>query len=453
MKKKTEFDEFDIPTEFEWDQMKSGIFEKMNAHEAKRRRSPGVFHFDKRLVLVLLAIFSSLVGALFLMPNSILPFQKHYNQQRNQEGPSTMQLQVDSIVQNAFLAVSPVLETVDSPTHIQNIEFVFKGEMTGNSLFNVQISEEGLKQGLMNEESEKIDQKRWPYAQLFTEKNAPADQSDSMDLLRTGICLEKEVHQQWSIDSPSLLLAGPLDSASVAGLVRVRPNWIQVKAGAMFWNDFSNVPDRDQTESAQLSLLMNLNYYKALGKNSYGVAGVSYSQFESKCEFERLIQGYVITRPNQIIRVEHNSLTGELTSIVGSVSDTVEAVHFFRNYNSTKVLALSMGFGHGWEWGSHRMTILGGTSYGIWSSNRGKVLFNGDVVELKELENSSLSNRHTADGFLDVQYWKPLNESLELTSGLNIQKSLSNWSSISGTHYSPGSISMQIGLVYKLSNQ
>jgi hypothetical protein len=449
MKNRKESQEFDLPPGFEWEQMKSGIYEKMNAQE--ETVSPNLyrpFQVSRKLGVAAVLLLMALVVA--VAPLFVNGLSKADLLSKKQDSP------------NNPVATGRASDTSSAPLSFAETQSTQFASVSGP--LPIDSIDAGAIRAIRTEVSSVLTTVRTnqPYSPPAQDSLALVDIRQTIETLTIADNFQKESdslmfdpivdHNQVEAgtdlpDFVKLDQAISQDSSVIGGAKNARVSRIQVKAGSMIWNDFTSMTERKETESALLSFGFNANLLKPLGAKSFWLAGLAYSQYQSKCEFDRLITGHTISVPNKTIRVEHNSLTGEYTSIMGSVTDTVDAIHHFRNYNSSTILKLTVGSGHFWASSSHRWAIYYGASFGFWSSHRGRVLYLDDVLDLNE---SLFSRRSQWDGFLDVQYWKPLNSSLEFTSGFKVQKYLSNWSSVPGTRYSPGSVSLQLGLNYAL---
>ncbi|MEL6629557.1 MAG: hypothetical protein AAFQ92_28985, partial [Bacteroidota bacterium] len=73
-----------------------------------------------------------------------------------------------------------------------------------------------------------------------------------------------------------------------------------------------------------------------------------------------------------------------------------------------------------------------------------------EVVDYSGASNSLFQNQFTAEGMMGIRLHYDLNPNIALSTGLQAQKSLMNWSNQNGINQYPASINWSIGLKYTL---
>lgn len=229
-------------------------------------------------------------------------------------------------------------------------------------------------------------------------------------------------------------------------------NQLILEGGINFWDEgYGNTePERAQYEVPLSSFQLQGYYMKAFRRNYFLMAGLQYQQLESRFEYNSTIQDYKITLKDTIIQVRKNLLTGDETILRGDVEQYVQAERRVRHYNKIQLLKASVGIGKSWRFHSFQTDVyLGGALNGL-VQNQGRTLHQDTILDYNGTSNSLFQNQLTLDGILGARLHYYLNPKIGLTTGLQVQKSLMNWSMEDNIAHYPTSFSLQLGLSYSL---
>ncbi len=242
-----------------------------------------------------------------------------------------------------------------------------------------------------------------------------------------------------------------IDSAILPTIQNTRPaNQFMLEGGITFWNEgYGNTdPERTQYEAPIPSFQLQGYYMRALKGGYFLMAGLQYQQLDSKLEYSGIIEDYQVTLKDTIVQVQKNMLTGEETITRGDVVQSVRAEHRIRHYNRTQLFKTSLAVGKNWRFKAFQTDVyLGGALNGI-VRNQGRMFFEGSVIDYEGASNPLFSNRWTVDGVLGARVHYFPYERIGITTGLQAQRSLTNWSNLADGRMYPLSFGLQVGLSY-----
>lgn len=229
-------------------------------------------------------------------------------------------------------------------------------------------------------------------------------------------------------------------------------NQLIFEGGLTFWDEGDNntLPSRAKYESPITSYQLQGYYLRSFKSNYFIMAGLVYQQLESKLVFDKTIQDYKIILKDTIIHVQNNSLTGEKTVIYGDVEHTVEAHRRIRHYNKTKLFKISMALGKTWKFSSFQTDFYLGGALNTIVHNQGRMFYNDSIIDYNGSSNILFNNQMTIDGILGARLHYFVTKKMGLTTGFQSQKSLSNWSIQDNINIHPVTFSFQLGLSYSL---
>ncbi|MBK9255174.1 MAG: hypothetical protein IPM42_06760 [Saprospiraceae bacterium] len=229
-------------------------------------------------------------------------------------------------------------------------------------------------------------------------------------------------------------------------------NQLILEGGLTFWDEGDNntIPSRAQYESPITSYQLQGYYLRSFKSSYFIMAGLQYQQLESKLVFDNTIQDYKIILKDTIKQVHNNSLTGEKRVIYGDVEHSVEAHHRIRHYNKTKLFKISMALGKTWKFSSFQADIYLGGALNTIVHNQGRMFYNDSIIDYNGSSNILFNNQMTADGIFGARLHYFVNKNIGLTTGFQTQKSLMNWSNQENINFYPVSYGLQLGLSYSL---
>jgi hypothetical protein len=243
------------------------------------------------------------------------------------------------------------------------------------------------------------------------------------------------------------------ESTSLPLIPRTQPvNLLVLEGGVNLWTEGygNSLSDREQYETPIPSFQLQGSYLKGLKGGYFIMAGVQYQQLESRLDYSSTIDDYQITLKDTIVEVRKNLLTGEETLIRGDVVQTVQAERIVRHYNKTQLFKTSLAIGKNWRFNAFQTDVyLGGALNGI-VRNQGRMLFDNEIIDYKGNSTPAFQNQWTVDGLAGVRLHYFPYERMGITTSIQAQRSLMNWSTQEGVRLYPFSFGLQLGLSYKL---
>lgn len=230
------------------------------------------------------------------------------------------------------------------------------------------------------------------------------------------------------------------------------PNQLILEGGITFWDEGygNNKPEKAQYETTLTSFQLQGHYVKSLKGNYFVMAGLQYQQLESRFNYNTTIQDYKITVEDTIIQVQNYFNSGEQRIIRGDVEQSVQAERRVIHYNTTKLLKVSLAAGKTWRFNSFQTDVYLGGALNSWVHNQGRMFYEDAVTDYNGTSNAFLQNQSTIDGVMGARLHYFLSQNIGLTAGFQSQKSLMNWSKQDNINSHPVSFSLQLGLSYSL---
>lgn len=225
-----------------------------------------------------------------------------------------------------------------------------------------------------------------------------------------------------------------------------------LEGGLTFWDQgYGNTsPQRAQFEIPISSFQLQGHYMRSFSRNHFVMLGLQYQQLESRFQYSEAIEDYRIVLEDTIIQVRNNLLTGDQNIIRGDVEQSVRAERRVQHYNKSRLFKVSIGLGKSWRFNSFQTDVYLGGALNAWVQNQGRTLSEDAIIDYNGTSNPLFQNQLKADGVLGARLHYFLNSNLGLTAGFQAQKSLMNWSNQGGVNFYPASLGVQIGLSYSL---
>jgi hypothetical protein len=246
-----------------------------------------------------------------------------------------------------------------------------------------------------------------------------------------------------SVDSSSEIVPVEID----AGIVEDR---VSVMGGVVFWNMGygSEEPQRAQFEEALVSYSGGVQYTHVFRNGFFGMLGLNMVQLESRFEWSQAINNYTVTLTDTITEVQVNALTGEYTTVRGDVDVSVNAERQVIHYNTTRLIQVPLAVGKSWRWGRWQADLMVGGVLNVQSMNRGRTLFEGELVDYDDSSTDFMSNQWKVHGMGAANITYRVTEQFGITGGFQFQKSISNWSTEENISMRPYLFGAQVGLTY-----
>lgn len=463
-----------LPPELDWNNMKDGIFGKMQSIQ-QEEASRGVNNYSgRRLGLILLLFFALTIG----------PFSIAHHMMKNQDAEEivAVQLPEKAIYKGASnkidkaapinqigRSVQPLVENnqkANANDHLltykrskpnQDTKDLGRSHMDGDqSLEYRYLTKNDLQNNQIN-----TDRLASPESALNAEQNAlmPSVEpalSNSMPRIPNLRPLPTCSFDQIALEKTNISIPGiqKLDSVYLSSIHRRKsPNLLILEGGVTFWAEGYGkiMPERAQYETPLTSFLLQGYYMKSFGRNYFLMAGLQYQQLESRFQYNTTIQDYKITIKDTIIQVQNNLLTGQQNIIYGDVETSVQAEHRIIHHNTTRLFKVTTAIGKTWQFNSFQTDVYLGGALNTLVHNQGRTLDQDIILDYYGPSNSLFQNQLAVDATFGIRLHYFLNPNIGLTMGLQTQKSLTNWSKQADINFYPVSYGVQLGLSYSLN--
>ncbi|MEO1417182.1 MAG: hypothetical protein AAFW00_17995 [Bacteroidota bacterium] len=458
-----------LPPEFDWDNMKEGIFDKIQSLEQEQAPQKRKDDSRKRVGFILF-LFSSLILGLFLR-------SQNFMQDPGSETLDVIQLSgqqenptASDDIEKSTLPIHMASPTAPNRDTHQNLKE--KDRLTTHiASESHQVVEKSattqtdIKQSPTNDPIHEIDPlnkfQNIDRIEATPGKNSSAHRDfahlSKIELL--GVRCQTPGIQALSTSPMSLestlfsTVDIPTDTISYPATdPKQSPHQLILEGGPAFWNQGygKNKPASAQYEVPILSFQLQGHYMRNLKSNYFMMIGLQYQQLESRFQYSKTIEDYPIILEDTVLQVRNNVVTGDQTIRRGDVETSVLAERSVQHYNTSRLFKLSMGMGKSWRFRSFQADAYLGGTLNSWVRNQGRTLSNDEVVDYNGASNSLFQNQFTAEGILGTRLHYDLNPKLALIMGFQAQKSLMNWSKQNGIHQYPASIHLLMGLKYTL---
>lgn len=463
-----------LPPELDWNNMKAGIFDKMQSIDQAESAQRNNKHAWKRIGLFLSLFFALAIGLFSVFQHRItdqhpvaqevvrLPETDRPENRSDKDSQSVLADQTECpdevpAEKNGKTQANGLLLTYKESAPHQDPK---KSESAPIAIDQLPAYQQPDENGPLNNflETDRIeaaqstlDTVQKAFRTLTTETRLPhlvlhspalqALPTDGLDPMR----LETKRHSLPDIQK--------MDSVSRPGMRRAKsPDQLIVEAGITFWKEGygNSKPERAQYEAPLPSFQLQGHYLKSFKGNYFIMAGLQYQQLESKLIYNTIIPDYKITLTDTIIQVQNNLLTGEQTIIRGDVEQSVQAEHRVRHYNKTQLFKTSVAVGKNWRFRSFQTDVYLGGALNSVVHSQGRTFYENTIIDYKGASNSVFQNQWTAEGVLGLRLHYFLSPNLGVTTGVQAQKSLMNWSKPGDMNFYPASVSLQLGLSYSL---
>lgn len=410
-----------IPKDFEWSKMKDGIYLKMQeSNTVYTKHNSSNYLIDKRILVVISIVTITVVSLLYfrLIPNLVQ--QKLINDTR--------------VLMRHDSNLNPTINT----SEIQNLKFKVSAKLSDD----LRANNIGFKYFPNSGEDLFLDSYRRivPPINEF-DLNSRQLYAKNFNLWFRSIVLSASLKYEKSKDQKKSI-------SSNRSFPEVK---ISLDAGVLYWNNYSSIPDENKFETTLPSFQIMSSYQRYVKSNWFFLAGLQYQILESKCEFQKYIPEYQILNHQRVVKVMHNTYSEEYTNILEQRIDTVDAIHEFRNYNSTKILKLNLGAGRTWFYKQLELTAFGGLAYNVWTENVGRSLLNDQLIDYGGSLTIKHNNLHKMDVFSGLRLSIPIGSKIQIQSSFNLNKSLMNVSNMHGYGAFPLTCGTSVGFVYDLN--
>lgn len=470
-----------VPPEFSWENMQDGIYKKMD--DMKKPSSNKKTNFVRIAIVILLLLLIQFVC-------SPLPFQK--SKQIKEDGqqkdkiianeaqfePNTSDTYTDS--QNTLEQTSEASEKEKSintavinknmlQSNYQNKDAYRHStkSMSGSSQ-TMENNKVRFKANILSQEEKKEDLHS---SLIEAESSSNSDQNyinDQMAELQTDNTTYKQNVSLSALQSIDPITRALLNSSVESTIPEMdgvyedieiktkenlfNNNRISLMGGASFWTmAYGDIkPERDAYETAISSFNTSLSYFQKLSKSLELMIGLQYTKLESRFDFEQNIENYTVTISDTLIQIQNNLISGNQTFVRGDVEVPVDARRIVKHYNSTSLIQMPIALGLSLSNASWSYGIYAGALVNIYSSNSGRTYFNDSVFDYQDSQTDFMSNRWKFNALVAGRISYSLNDRIALSTGIQFQKSMMNWSLEENVKMRPSVYSLSLGCTYKL---
>lgn len=220
---------------------------------------------------------------------------------------------------------------------------------------------------------------------------------------------------------------------SIPSLSKVSSNGfhqIAFSTGVSFWDHgyVAGLPERAPFETNHISLSSHIDYRYHFQNNLFIKSGLDLHVLESLFDWSTTITDYTVTLKNVVIEKRTNALTGEVGRTFGDVEVEVEAERRVRHFNQITLLQVPVGIGKNHSFKSFVISYCAGASVNIMGMINGRTLLQEEVIDLESSGDDPFNADWAINGFVGAQLSYAVNKNWQLGLGLNYQRAFSNWS-------------------------
>lgn len=464
-----EKEDHSVSPEYDWENMKDGIFSKM---ESIREEEKPAGSKRKRVGLFLLLFLG-----LIIIPYAI------YDQWLTEKAPEDVnalqQVVADTVpvrsnMPESNAALPQVRESSPSPEGKElntrrevisaNQEKALKqeekplkglpmgvGKPSGTYAPNNELEKDEQYNTAASEPSERIAQNAISNLTPLHRKSLPASSFKGSEI--KVLAMDSLYEMEGGLMSP---LDKDYDLAPGNRLAILRrgplPDQLIVEGGITFWNrGLGDSPREDvQYEKPINSFQLQGFYVRSLKRNYFIMGGLQYQQLESRFKYNYTIQDYTIVLEDTVVQVQNDVNTGQQNVIYGDVEQTVAAERRIVHYNKIKLLKLTLAAGKSWHFNSFQTDVYLGVAMNSLVQNKGRMLYRDELISYSGASNELYQNQLMVDAILGLRLHYYLNDKLGVTAGFQGQRSAMNWSKREDISLYPAMFSLQFGVSYYL---
>lgn len=212
----------------------------------------------------------------------------------------------------------------------------------------------------------------------------------------------------------------------------------------------SNKPERHAFENTTVSFHAGLSYARTLKNNFTLNFGLQMLQLESRFELNQDLNNYKITLIDTILEFRVNTLTGETQTVRGDVELNAPAKRMVRHYNTVRLYQIPFAVGRTWSSEKWQSDVMLGGAVSVFSENSGRTLYQGEILDYDGTSSSLVSTQGKLQAMLTGRLTYLLTKNIGITTGIQFQKSLNNWSREPNIQMRPNSLNLELGLKYSL---
>jgi hypothetical protein len=104
--------------------------------------------------------------------------------------------------------------------------------------------------------------------------------------------------------------------------------------------------------------------------------------------------------------------------------------------------------GKTWQKNRFQADLYLGAAVNLWSQNQGRSLLQGQILDYEGSSNAVINNEWALHALFGSRLSYRLSDRVGLSTGIQLQKSLSNWSSENTVKMRPGIFNWHMGMSY-----
>ncbi|MEL6357008.1 MAG: hypothetical protein AAFQ37_08780, partial [Bacteroidota bacterium] len=227
---------------------------------------------------------------------------------------------------------------------------------------------------------------------------------------------------------------------------------IWLGGGVSWWNiGYGNTkPERAEFEQTILSYQGQFNFVQPLKRGLVLHLGLNYLQLNSRFNWSSEIEDYEVVLEDTIVQIQRNVFTGAQTAVRGSLSLMVLAERRVQHYNSMRLFQIPISIGKSWGNDRWQSSVLVGGIINIPLSITGRTLYQGEVVDYDDASMEIWSNKLGFGATLSGGLNYKLTDRFGVTTMLQFQQSITNWSAEQEVNIRPSVLNWSLGLSYTL---
>lgn len=235
------------------------------------------------------------------------------------------------------------------------------------------------------------------------------------------------------------------------GLTKVPANRISFSGGLSWWSEGygDTKPERYLQEQTLTSYNAQVNYIHTFKKNYALLIGIQLQQLESRFDWSTDLDDFTITLMDTIVQVQVNLLTGEQSVVRGDVEVNVPATRTVQHYNQTRLYQIPVAIGKTWVVQNWQADLFIGGALNIRSENKGRTLYQGELLDYNAATTEVIENQWNIHGLFMGRLTYQINNSFGIMTGVQLQKSLTNWSTEPDINMHPNILSWEFGVNYQ----
>jgi len=477
-----------LPDEFKWDEMKEGVFEKMENHEDE---PASFFSFSNGLKFLTLAVFLIFTStSIYFLANNLKKNQTNSLSKSNSSNPSKNKsttlksiekeskiksgdenkstLKPNNLVSKNTPVYNSTLQNIETSKDLTNQKTLDNNKLAQPKTANISTKkplELSVKNTLNLERTSEGSNKPKQNSHLIvnhTNTNQTAKPIDSQNDIsqtahknevnysksiiekssRTADTKKKEVHsieplikkntdllKNQIIEKINPIVNIPIIEESSAK-EQLASKAIKLHGGITYMKSPFEKTDEAQynSEIGFVAYYLDASYNRTFVNGFYLSLGATYSRLKSKFELsDTIIHSYLVKN------VETKRVTNVLTGKVirteqGDAEAFALSSRIVRHYNKFDSWSIPIVFGKQWSYKLFSFNVGIGSDVSVYNWSEGKTLRENVVITYSKLETEPYHNGIQVAALTETGIGMAINNHLEIITNFRFKKHLRNWS-------------------------